>query len=167
MYKLTVHFYNPKNDKDGVWNKIVSYVDPPYCHCEIEFADARSCAVYMGGAVHLKTRTFDPANYDSVPYHCSPQQHARALALAESLAASKQTFSNRGMLASKFNILNAPTDEASTFCSKLTCEILQAAEVLSRDVQAHRVTPSGLHALLARQHDESVPETAVLDFRRA
>ncbi len=167
MYKLTVHFYNPKNDKDGLWNKIVSYVDPPYCHCEIEFADARSCAVYMGGAVHLKTRTFDPTNYESVPHHCSPQQHSRALALAESLAASKQTFSNRSMLASKFNILSAPNDEASTFCSKLTCEILQAAEILSRDVQAHRVTPSGLHALLARQHDESVPETAVLDFRRA
>jgi hypothetical protein len=166
MYKLTVHFYNPKNDKDGLWNKIVSYVDPPYCHCEIEFADARSCAVYMGGAVHLKTRTFDPTNYESVPHHCSPQQHSRALALAESLAASKQTFSNRSMLASKFNILSAPNDEASTFCSKLTCEILQAAEILSRDVQAHRVTPSGLHALLARQHDEVVPETAVLDFRR-
>jgi hypothetical protein len=166
MYKLTVHFYNPKNDKDGLWNKIVSYVDPPYCHCEIEFADARSCAVYMGGMVHLKTRTFDPANYDSVPYHCSPQQHARALALAESLAASKQAFSNRGMLAAKFNILNAPSGETHTFCSKLTCEILQAAEILSRDVEAHRVTPSVLHALLARPSDESVPETAVLDFRR-
>ena len=111
MHKLTVHFYNPKNDKDGVWNKIVSYVDPPYCHCELEFADARSCAVYMGGVVHLKTRTFDPANYDSVMYHCSPQQHARALALAESLVESRQTFSNRCMLATKINVLApAPGD---------------------------------------------------------
>ena len=166
MYTITVHFYNPKKDKDGVWNKLVSYVDPPYCHCEVEFADARSCAVYMGGAVHLKTRTFDPANYDSLPYHCSPQQHARALALAESLAASKQTFSNRGMLASKFNMLSAPGGDAYTFCSKLTCEILQAADVLSRDVEAHRVTPSGLYAILTRPHNDAVPETAVLDFRQ-
>ena len=57
MYKLTVHFYNPKNDKDGVWNKIVSYVDPPYCHCEIEFFNGLSCAVYLNGPVHMKTRT--------------------------------------------------------------------------------------------------------------
>lgn len=167
MYKLTVHFYNPKNDKDGVWNKIVSYVDPPYCHCELEFADARSCAVYMGGVVHLKTRTFDPANYDSLQYHCSPQQHARALALAESLVASRQTFSNRCMLATKINLIGAPAGDSYTFCSKLCCQIMQAADVLSPDVDAQRVTPSGLHAMLAgRQHDREQPAVGVVDFLR-
>jgi hypothetical protein len=166
MYRLTVHFYNPKNDKDGVWNKIVSYVDPPYCHCELEFADSRSCAVYMNGLVHIKTRSFDPANYDSVQYHCTPQQHARALALAESLVAKKQAFSNRSMLATKINLITAPQSDDYTFCSKLCCKIMQAAGIVAPDVDANRVTPSGLHAILAtRQQDTEQPVSGVLDFR--
>jgi hypothetical protein len=167
MYKLTVHFYNPKNDKDGLWNKLVSYVDPPYCHCELEFADARSCAVYMGGVVHLKARTFDPANYDSVQYHCTPQQHARALALAESLVSDRQTFSNRCMLAAKIKVIAAPAGEDYTFCSKLCCQIMQAADIIATDVDAQRVTPSGLHAMLAsRQPNLDQPVVGVLDFLR-
>ena len=167
MYRLTVHFYNPKNDKDGVWNKVVSYVDPPYCHCELEFADARSCAVYMGGVVHIKTRTFDPANYDSVLYHCSPQQHARALALAEGFVASRQAFSNRCMLASKFNALAPAPGDQYTFCSKLCCNIMQAADILAPDVDAQRVTPSGLHAVLAaRNETPELPAVGALDFKR-
>jgi hypothetical protein len=166
MYKLTEHFYNPKNDKDVLWNKLVSYVDPPYCHCELEFADARSCAVYMGGVVHLKDRTSDPANYDSVQYHCTPHQHARALALSESLVAVKQSFSNRFMLATKINAIAAPVDE-HTSCSKLCCQIMQAADIIVTDVDAQRVTPSGLHAILAsRQHDLDQPVVGVLDFIR-
>ncbi len=55
MQALLVHFYNPVKDKDGLINKLVAYVDPPYCHCELEFANGESCAVYMGGRVHLKT----------------------------------------------------------------------------------------------------------------
>lgn len=167
MYRLTVHFYNPKNDKDGVWNKVVSYVDPPYCHCELEFADARSCAVYMGGVVHIKTRTFDPANYDSVQYHCSPQQHARALALAESLVAGRQTFSNRCMLAAKIKLIAAPAGESYTFCSKLCCQILQAADIVAPDLDAQSVTPSGLHAVLAAPDQTAeLPAVGTLDFKR-
>jgi hypothetical protein len=71
MHTLLVHFYNPALDKEGVLNKIVAFADPSYCHCELQFADGQSCAVYMGGQVHLKTRVFDPSSYDTVRVTCT------------------------------------------------------------------------------------------------
>ena len=90
MQALLVHFYNPVKDKDGLINKLVAYVDPPYCHCELEFANGESCAVYMGGRVHLKTRTFDTSSYDTVAVPCTHEQQARAYALAKALATEHQ-----------------------------------------------------------------------------
>ena len=164
MLTLLVHFYNPVLDKDGVLNKLVAYADPPYCHCELEFADGQSCAVYMGGKVHLKTRQFDPKSYDTVRVQCTTQQHARAQQLARDLEAEKQAFSRRAMLASKFTAIAVPDTRAFTCCSKLCCEILQEASVLSRDTVAARLTPSMLCAVLTHPL-LPVCETTVIDFR--
>ena len=164
MLTLLVHFYNPVLDKDGVLNKLVAYADPPYCHCELEFADGQSCAVYMGGKVHLKTRQFDPKSYDTVRVQCTNQQHARAQQLARDLEGEKQAFSRRAMLASKFTAIAVPDTRAFTCCSKLCCEILQEASVLSRDTVAARLTPSMLCAVLTHPL-LPVCESTVIDFR--
>ena len=75
MHSLKLHFYNPKKDTEGVWNKIVSYLDPPYCHCEIEFLQGLACAVYLNGPVHMKKR----------------QQQGRTTVLMNSACWSRQT----------------------------------------------------------------------------
>jgi len=164
MLTLLVQFYNPALDKDGVLNKIVAYADPPYCHCELQFHDGQSCAVYMGGKVHLKTRLFDPKSYDTVSVSCTAQQHAHALQLARTFQTEGQAFSKRAMLASKFAAISAPDARAFTCCSKLCCEILQEAGAVPRDAAAGRLTPSTLHAAIAslQQH---VGDSTVIDFR--
>ena len=164
MPALLVHFYNPVLDKDGVLNKLVALADPPYCHCELEFGEGRSCAVYMGGKTHVKTRSFDPKSYDSVTVACTGEQHARALQLALAFEAEGQTFSRRAMLASKFARLPAPDARAFTCCSKLCCELLQAADALTPDVAAARLTPSALHASLSARKT-LVCDSTVIDFR--
>jgi hypothetical protein len=164
MTTMLVHFYNPALDKDGVLNKIVAFADPPYCHCELQFADGQSCAVYMGGKVHIKTRMFDPKSYDTVRVTCSVQQHAYALQLARTFQTEGQAFSKRAMLASKFSGIPVPDARAFTCCSKLCCEILQEAGALPRDTAAARLTPSTLHAAIVnlQQH---VGDSTVIDFR--
>jgi hypothetical protein len=164
MPALIVHFYNPVLDKDGVLNKLVALADPPYCHCELEFSEGKSCAVYMGGKTHLKMRSFDPKSYDSVAVTCSGEQLARALQLALALEAEGQSFSKRAMLASKFARFPAPDARAFTCCSKLCCELLQAADVLTNDVCAARLTPSALHATLSARRT-LVCDSTVIDFR--
>lgn len=163
MQTLRVHFYNPALDKDGLLNKLVAYADPPYCHCEIEFADGQSCAVYMGGLVHLKTRQFDPASYDTVTVPCSAAQHAQALQLAQTLAAERQAFCTRTMLASRFRTIPAADTRAYTCCSKLCAEILLAAGAFPADLAPTRLTPSALHKALVSS-PPLVCDSVVIDF---
>lgn len=163
MQTLRVHFYNPVLDKDGLLNKLVAYADPPYCHCELEFADGQSCAVYMGGVVHVKTRQFDSASYDTVVVPCSAAQHAQALQLAKTLAAERQTFSTRTMLASRFRTVPAADARAYTCCSKLCAEILQAAGAFPAELAPARLTPSALHKAIAAS-PPLVCDSVVIDF---
>jgi hypothetical protein len=143
---LKLHFYNPKKDTEGVWNKIVSYLDPPYCHCEIEFLQGLACAVYINGPVHMKTRQFDANYYDCVSIPCTTAAYDSALEYCRQRSAEMQPFSLSMSLGSKF----APLRYASsgTFCSKMCAEALQHAGVLGPDASPGSTTPSGLHRLL-------------------
>ena len=164
MHSLLVHFYNPVLDKDGVLNKLVAFADPPYCHCELEFADGQSCAVYMGGKVHIKRRQFDQKSYDTVRVQVSAHQHAQAQNLALSLQEEGQTFSKRAMLASKFAYIPVPDTRKFTCCSKLCLDVLQEAGVVPRNVVAARHTPSTLHATLNSLAQKHIGNSTVIDF---
>jgi hypothetical protein len=161
---LKLHFYNPKKDTEGVWNKIVSYLDPPYCHCEIEFLQGLACAVYLNGPVHMKKRQFDQMFYDCVTVACTTEAYDKALDYCTRRSEERQPFSLSMMLGTKF----APLRYASsgTFCSKMCAEALQEAYVLNADVCAARITPSGLHALLthALQPEPHAGPIPALDF---
>ena len=147
MHSLKLQFYNPKKDTEGVWNKIVSYLDPPYCHCEIEFLHGLSCAVYINSTVHMKTREFDSNFYDCVTIPCSSNAYNRALDYCTLKSNEKQPFSLSMMLGTKIAPLRYST--TGTFCSKMCVEALQHAGLLDADVHAARVTPSGLFSILS------------------
>jgi hypothetical protein len=163
---LKLHFYNPKKDTEGLLNKIVSYLDPPYCHCEIEFLHGLACAVYINGAVHMKTRVFDPHFYDCVSVPCSPAAYEKALDYCTRRSNDLERFSLSMMLASKIAPLRLAAPTSGTFCSKLCAEALQEACVLGPDVSPARITPSGLHVLLTQPPDSEhhSTEIAALDF---
>ena len=164
MPSLKLHFYNPKKDTEGILNKIVSYLDPPYCHCEIEFLQGLACAVYINGTVHMKTRLFDTHFYDCVSVPCTTAAYEKALDYCTRRSDEHERFSLSMMLASKIAPLRFAT--TGTFCSKLCAEALQEASVLSTDVCAARITPSGLHALLTQPPDTEQHSGAIaaLDF---
>jgi hypothetical protein len=165
MHCLKLHFYNPKKDTEGMWNKIVSFLDPPYCHCEIEFLHGLSCAVYINGPVHMKQRKFDANFYDCVTIPCSGHAYDQALAYCMQKSNDAEMFSFSLMLSSKIAPLRFKT--SGTFCSKMCVEALQQAAIVHQDVPARLVTPSGLHAILTQPtptpeaHDGVVP---ALDF---
>jgi hypothetical protein len=165
MPRLNLHFYNPKNDNEGVLNKLVAMLDPPYCHCEIEFLHGLSCAVYINGPVHMKTRQFDANFYDSVTIHCSSHAYDRALDYCTRKTEALEMFSLSMMLASKI----APLRFASsgTFCSKMCAEALQEAGVLAPDLNPRLLTPSGLSRALTDQPSTPADHSGItpaLDF---
>jgi len=165
MHALNLHFYNPKKDTEGVLNKLVSYFDPPFCHCEIEFLHGLSCAVYINGPVHMKTRTFDRNFYDCVTIPCSLQAYTRALDYCTLKTAEAEMFSMRLMLATKIFPLRLKT--SGTFCSKMCVEALQNAGLVPPEVNAGLVTPSSLHSLLQDPANNDAEHSGViqaLDF---
>jgi len=159
-------FYNPKKDTEGVWNKLVALIDPPYCHCEIEFLHGLSCAVYINGPVHMKTRQFDANFYDCVSIQCSPYAYDRALDYCTRKTEALEMFSLSMMLASKLPPLRFST--SGTFCSKMCAEALQEAGVLPADLNPRLLTPSALSRALTSASPAAPPDqggaTPALDF---
>lgn len=165
MQRINVQFYNARGDKQGVINRVVSYFDPPYCHCELEFRDTLACAIYWGGTVHMKNRTFDAANYDCIELKCPQHDYDRALLLARVKSSDGEGFNLRHMLGSKIPVLRA--DAEGTFCSKLCAEVLVAANLLPHDVCTAEITPSGLFQRLSAIHGTPTAHSEVsvaLDF---
>ena len=64
-------FYNPQEDTSGFVNKLVSRLDPPFCHCELQFGDNHACSIYMGSNVVFKERAFQSSNYTAVDLECA------------------------------------------------------------------------------------------------
>ena len=74
MEQVCVWFYDPARDSEGMFNKMVAYADPPYCHCEFQFADSTACSIYVGSKVIMKSRNFDPVHYTPVKFLIAREQ---------------------------------------------------------------------------------------------
>lgn len=150
MSRVRVWFYNPCMDESGWLNKLVSRLDPPYCHCEVQFVDDVSCSIYMGTKAGLRTRCFDESSYDCVVVPCSAKQHAAMYAAATSIVAQQVQFSALKMTGCMMWV-PVVDDARFTFCSKLCADILQSAQVLEPHTDTGKVTPSSLCRLLQRR----------------
>jgi len=174
MKALRVWFYDPSADSEGLVNKLVSRLDPPFCHVEVQFADDRACSIYMGSAVVLRARTFDSPNYVCLRLPCNNLQHTLAAGHAEHVHRLSLVFSSLQMT-SCLLLARAGSSARHTFCSKLVTEILQQAGLVGAGVDAQSTSPSALHRLLAPLHERvrapanpaPAQRTLALDFRRA
>jgi len=147
MPNLRVWFYNPTNDDQGVVNKIVARIDPPFCHTEIQFTNNDACSIYMGSEVILRERKFESPNYTCVRVPCTASQETAARAFATNCVDQKQQFSTLHMSACMI-WTDAFEDPSKTFCSKLVYEILLHAGIMPTTSVGRGVSPSALHRLL-------------------
>lgn len=147
MPHLRVWFYNPTNDSQGLVNKIVARLDPPFCHTEIQFTNNVACSIYMGSEVMMRERAFESANYSCVQVHCSITQETAARAFASTCVEKKLAFSTLHMSTCML-LADAFDDPSKTFCSKLVYEILLNAGIMPTTSSGRGVSPSALHRLL-------------------
>lgn len=170
MPHLRVWFYNPTNDSQGLVNKIVARLDPPFCHTEIQFTNNVACSIYMGSEVMMRERAFESANYSCVQVHCSITQETAARAFASTCVEKKLAFSTLHMSTCML-LADAFDDPSKTFCSKLVYDILFTAGILSAKPKRHSVSPSALHRLLL-EHASALAVTPTqtsiaIGFKRA
>jgi len=165
MPKVCVWFYNPCNDTSGLINKLVSRLDPPFCHCEVQFQDGQACSIYMGCKAVMKCRSFESSCYTPVVLDCSGPEYDAMYACARTYADSAVSFSTLKMTASLM-WLPTPTPERHTFCSELCANVIRAGGRMLANVEPAKLTPSGLHRVLAEIEPVPVPLTAVaIDFK--
>jgi len=169
MPELRVWFYDPSYDSEGVFNRLVASLDGPFCHVELQFADACACSIYMGCEVTMKIRSFSSDNYTCVSIPCTITQELRARSFAEIQTSNRVQFSTIQM-SSCVTWFQATNDPAKTFCSKLVAETLQAAGIIPDTINSCQMSPSALYWLLlpiaesgqAKQTSQRVP---AIDFK--
>tara|TARA_B100001094_G_scaffold330950_2_gene397629 strand:- start:5432 stop:5944 length:513 start_codon:yes stop_codon:yes gene_type:complete len=139
------------SDNTGYFNKMVAYIDGPFCHCEIQFPDETAFTVYMGTNVIKKQRHFDHSKYTCVKIPCSFQQIKTAREYADTEADMDRSFSLL-MMTLAFSALSVPESQG-TFCSKLCADILIAANLFTAQDTRH-ISPSALFRWLHREYVE-------------
>jgi hypothetical protein len=151
---LKLWFYDPKQDTSGYINKLVSSLDGPFCHCEIQFSDGHAFSVYMGTNVVEKKRTFDLNRYTCIQIPCSQAQLMRARECANRNLQEEKKFSAlmMSMALTPFHVHVS----SGTFCSMLCADILVAANVLPSNIKTCSITPSCLHRMLHERFIASV-----------
>jgi hypothetical protein len=161
MPTVAMWFYSPSAANSGWLNRMVSYMDPPFCHCELQFGDGLACCIYMGTPVCLRKRSFDEQYYQSVHIPCTHAQHNAMRRMAQSLVAKEVQFSTINMTGAVMwgSSMGA---ENTTFCSKLCADLLLEAKLLPATVDTTKITPSCLHRLVCSHQPRG---SAALDFR--
>ena len=143
---IKVHFYDPSDDPQGFVNHIVSHFDPPFCHCEIQLPNEKACSIYMNTTIQYRQRQFTSKNYICLCIPCSQYNVNLAYAKIENLMNQNQSFSTQALFGAYCGLDLCPAN--STFCSKIVCEILQAANILPDTIEPNITSPSRLFQIL-------------------
>jgi hypothetical protein len=141
---LRVWFYDPGKDTDGILNKMVAYLDAPFCHCELQFRSGVACSIYLGTTMTMKKRDFDPFFYTRVDIPCSSEQERLAKERAQELHLKGELCT---ILAMSSCVHKLNLGRNTTFCSKVVGDILQYAGLLE-NVCIDTLSPSALYRQL-------------------
>lgn len=170
---------------DDHWlNRLVSHLDPPFCHVELEFdmpppavlstvlpaalgsvlptAATLATSLYAGEAVFLRPRTFANPNYTILTLNVSDTAFARMLRLAAETTERGVRFDSHAMCCSILPCSCCPRLRADrTFCSAYVTVLLQEGGVRGVERLApERTRPSTLYRLLSDSQQQcfsSVP----------
>lgn len=152
---LSVWFYDPAKDGQGILNKVVAYLDGPFCHCELQFGNGVACSIYLGTNVVMKRRDFDPVYYTKVDLPCSFQQEKLAMERSEQHRSKQERCT---ILAMSSCLHRIKFSHNTTFCSKLVADILQYAGLIE-NVHVDTVSPSALYRLIIAKQDSTRIQT--------
>ena len=95
---LRVHFYDPSDDEEGIVNHIVSRLDPPFCHCELQLPDDMACSIYMNSKIHFRKRQFRNKNYVCLRIQCTKWNVDLARLKIEELIKKDLSFSSQALV---------------------------------------------------------------------
>lgn len=165
MY-IDLWFYCPYEDDRQHWlNQLVSAVDPPFSHCEIQLPSGDAYAVYAGTAVLKRRRDFDQRFYTPLRLPCSPEQLSSVADFCENMHQNKVQFHHMCLLSTITSQVTGPLINSQRFtcCSRMTAAALHAADIMH--IQNPDMTPSQLFRLLSPLASSRCSSLSPIDFR--
>ena len=153
--QILLLFYKP-SATDPLFNRAVALFCPPFCHVEMAFPErygAEPCecdifgsSIYQGETVFYKKKSYARDGYVCLTIEVSLAQQWRVKNYCKNQSNACVPFNRWAMYGSYIPLFR--TDEG-TFCSKHITNALKYGGVLHQEcVDACRMTPSGLHAML-------------------
>lgn len=167
---------------DPWMNQLVSWLDPPFCHVELEFDMSQETAtfaqlaagmpslsrphtlassVYAGESVFLRPRSFANPNYTVLTLNVTDRAFERMLAMASESAAAGVSFCGRSMYLSYFPFCCNTLPPGKTFCSAYVTQVLKTGGVPeAQSLRPERMRPSTLYRVLQSANQQcfsSVP----------
>lgn len=167
--------------RDPWMNQAVSYLDPPFCHVEVEFDAVGPAApdlfsmlsvsrapsaplatsIYANETVFLRPRTFANPNYTILTLDVTEENYQRMYRYAESCAREGVSFAATSMLLSLLPLPFSTLPARATFCSAYVTALLQVGNVEAvRHATPSRMRPSTLYKLLRNAPQSSLSSVA-------
>jgi hypothetical protein len=148
MRAVHVLFYKPQ--PDDLWlNHVVTFVSPPYSHCDIQFENEMASSIYQNETVYMEKKSFSRLNYERISLTFTDQEYSKIYMFCDESHRSQVKFDPVGMIGS-FIPLYSFRPSKKTFCSRYVTEALQASgRPEYKELKSARISPSGLHAFLA------------------
>jgi hypothetical protein len=153
--QVYVLFYKP-TPTDPWLNRLVSYWDGPFCHCEMAFPErvgeepwdrvVWGSSIYQQETVFFKPKTYRRDGYMSIALEVTAAQMHRIRSFCRMHSEKGTAFNLRAMYAAYLPFQLIYTED--TFCSKHVAEALQSAGLLG-DVNSALMTPSRLYRRLS------------------
>lgn len=145
---IQILFYKPI-ENDFFMNRLVSYIDPPFCHVELRFENGMASSIFAGEKVFFKQRTYANPNYVIEAITVPDRNYMDMYRMCAERERIGMGFDSFGMYTSIIPIIK-PLSSNLTFCSRHVTEVLQfgnaVPEIMGLD--ASKVSPSKLyHAL--------------------
>lgn len=160
-----VWFYSNANDPRKSWmNQLVTAVDPPFCHCEIQFPNGDAFGVYSGSRVVCRERTFNTAHYTCLRIACTPNQLSAMRTTCQQLVDDHAEFHSLCLASTVFGtgLLRFVNLKKHTCCSRLVGSALVAAEILPNG--SENCSPSLLYKCLLPHSCPVGDKSYALDF---
>lgn len=150
-------------ERDHWINRLVSSLDPPFCHVEVEFempgtpaSKTLASSVYANETVFLKERTFANPNYTIITLDVSDAAFQRMFQYARNAAEAQTRFNGSAMYLSILPHCFNTLGPRQTFCSAYVTSVLQAGNLheVSHLVPC-QTRPSTLYKVLLRARQQS------------
>jgi hypothetical protein len=144
MRALHVVFYQPESS-DHWLNHVVTFINPPFSHCDLQFDNDVASSIYQNETVYLEKKNFTRANYKRLSITLTEEQYSNVFKFCENHHKNRTEFDIHGMFGCFVPFYNFKPKN-KTFCSRYVVEALQKSDIIQfKNLNSSKVSPSMLY----------------------